>query len=80
MTSRAPGTRKHNRNQILDVARAMIAELECRAGDAAAYGSQLEVQTCLRTARYLKELTGIAQGQRSPAYWLRQPTVERKAA
>lgn len=65
-----PAPRRHNRKEILGIAEAMAEELISRAESA---GSQGEARAFLRSAQLMRELLGIADGRRTPAYWTRRP-------
>lgn len=63
--------RKLNRSEILEIVRSMAEEFGDRAeqhGDTPA-----AAEASRHTARALRELLGVASGQRSAAYWQRRP-------
>jgi len=71
-TQRTKPPRKQSRSEILALVAAMAEELDRRAAEsAAAYGRTrtLDAAACQRAARHLREVLGIANGQRSAAYW-----------
>lgn len=63
--------RKLNRSEILEIVRSMAEEFGDRAEQCS--DSATEAEASRRTARALRELLGVASGQRSGAYWQRRP-------
>ena len=65
--------RKQSRSELLRLVRYMADDLEERAANTgiglSSTQRHIDASACQLAARHLRELMGIAQGQRSAAYW-----------